>query len=425
MTLDGVADNPATPVGRDLLGAAPIAVLRGAAAALAVAALGQVPPSLVNLAGGGLAVQTQVRVGWLYTMAGHAASVRATGSGGAVDDLRGVVDVRLGLLTITGAAVVLLAFGARATARRVGDVGVRRIVGGAMIAVPYALAIGVVNAGVILRLRTSGTFVPASTTIATPVWEGFALPAAIAIVTGAAAGWSTSWSRRTSFARACRSGATAFAWALGLSLVALLAFATLRPEGLERYAVEMTSGGPARAGLYAGHQALLLPNQSVWALAPAMGGCVSIRTARAAHDLVCLDRIPRGDDPATWFLSELGRVGGSPPTTPMPAAAWLSVAVPIGAIVAGFRHLGPTATTVPRAAGLGIFGGTVFAALVTVTALAGSLWLTTGAGMDARSIGLGPDPTTTALLALAWGVVGGAVVGAAGAWRVSRRGRPR
>jgi len=122
MTLAEVADRPATSFTRDLLGAAPVAVLRAAAAAFAVAALGQLPPSLVNVAGGGLAVPTQLRVGWLYTMAGHAVSITATGSGGSVEGLdSGVLRLRFGLLTIAAVAVAMLAFGGRAAARRVDD----------------------------------------------------------------------------------------------------------------------------------------------------------------------------------------------------------------------------------------------------------------------------------------------------------------
>ena len=75
----------------------------------------------------GLAVATQLRVGWLYTMAGHAVAITATGSGGAVDGLGvGVVGVRLGMLTIAAVAVAMLVVAARAPARRVHDVGVRR-----------------------------------------------------------------------------------------------------------------------------------------------------------------------------------------------------------------------------------------------------------------------------------------------------------
>ena len=427
MSLAEVADRPASSFTRDLLGAAPVLVLRAAAAAFAVAALGQLPPSLVNVAGGGLALPTQLRVGWLYTMAGHAVSITATGSGGAVEGLgAGVLRVRLGLLTIAAVAVAMLAFGARAAARRVDDVGARRVLAGALIAVPYGLILGGVNAEAVLRLDTGGGFLPGATTIAAPVWEGFALPAAIALVAGVAGGWSMSAAWQRPAARAVRAGGRAYLWASALGFVGLLAFAALRPEGLERYSVEVWSQGPQRAALYLGHQGLLAPNQAMWVLAPAMGGCVSVRADAAARDLVCLERIPRGTDPATWLLSELGRIEGPSPSAPMPVTAWLFVAVPATAIVLGFRGLG-RATSIGGAVGRGVVGGLVFAALVSVVSLASALWLSVADGSATRSIRLGPDPVTTCLLAAAWGVVGGAAVSAATPVRrrLSRRARPR
>ena len=426
MTLAEVADRQATSFTRDMLGAAPVAVLRAGAAAFAGAALGQLPPSLVNVAGGGLAVPTQLRVGWLYTMAGHAVSITATGSGGSVEGLgSGVLGVRFGMLTIAAVAVAMLAFGARAAARRVDDVGARRVLAGAMLAVPYGLLIGGVNTEAVLSLDTGGGFLPGATTIAAPVWEGFALPAAIALVAGIVGGWSMSASWQLPSARAVRAGGRAFLWASALSFVGVLAFASLRPEGLERYSVEVWSQGSDRAALYLGHQGLLAPNQAMWVLAPSMGGCVSLRADAAARDLVCLDRIPRGPDPATWLLAELGRVG-APPTAPMPEVAWLFVAVPATAIVLGFRALGRGAT-ISGAVGRGVLGGLVFAALVGVVSLASSLWLSVADGDVTRLIVLGPDPVTTGLLAAAWGIVGGVVVSAAGPVRrrLSRRARPR
>lgn len=428
MTLAEVAHRPAASFTRDLLGAAPVAVLRATAAALAVAALGQIPPSLVNVAGGGLAAPTQLRVGWLYTMAGHAVAITATGSGGAVEGLGvGVVGIRLGMLTIAAVAVAMLVVGGRASARRVHDVGVRRVVAGASIAVPYAVLIGIVSASVDLQLRTAGGFLPGSTSITAPAWEGFLIPGAIALVAGVLGGWSASASWRHAPARAVRAGLRAFVWATGLCFVGLLVFAALRPEGLERYSVEMWSGGSQRAALYIGHQALLIPNQAMWVLAPSMGGCVSLRADGAARDLLCLDRIPRGADPATWLLSELGRVEGAPPTSPMPIVGLLFVAVPAAAIVIGFRRLGRTASSIPQAIASGASGGVVFAAAVIVVSLAGSLWMSTGDGHVARHVAIGPDPITTAVLALAWGVAGGAAV-CAGTFvsrRLSRRARPR
>ena len=165
----------------------------------------------------------------------------------------------------------------------------------------------------------------------------------------------------------------------------------------------------------------------MWVLAPSMGGCVSLRADAAARDLVCLDRIPRGTDPATWLLSELGRVDGAPPTAPMPVTAWLFVAVPASAIVLGFRGLGRAGASISRAIGRGVLGGLVFAVLVSVVSLASALWLSVADGDVTRLVVLGPDPVTTGLLATAWGVVGGAVVSAAtpARRRLSRRARPR
>ncbi len=105
---------------------------------------------------------------------------RRLGSGGSVDGSgAGVVSVRLGLLTIAAVAIVdARDRRARATARRVDDVGAPALVAGALIAVPYAVVIGGVNAGVGLRLRHRRRVPAGRTTFAAPIWEGFVLPGA-------------------------------------------------------------------------------------------------------------------------------------------------------------------------------------------------------------------------------------------------------
>lgn len=426
MTVTGVVSARQTSRAHDLVAAAPIVVLRATAAALAVAALGQVAPSLANVAGGGLAVETQLRIGWLYTMAGHAVSISAVGASGTTSEggLAGLVSVRLGMLTIAAVAIAMIAVGARAAARRVDDAGVRRIVAGASLALPYAALIGGVNAAASLRLDTGGGFWPEATSFASPTWEGFAIPGATALAAGAIGGWSVSERWMWPSGRVVRAGVRAFGWTIALSFIGVLTFATLRPEGLERYSVEVWSSGAQRAALYIGHQTLLIPDQAMWVLAPSMGGCVSARVDDGAHDVLCLDRIPRAPDPATWLLSELGRVDGSPPVAPMPWSAWLFVAVPAAAILLGFHRLGRWAPTVARAAARGLLAGVVFAALVTVASLASTIWLRLGAGTSARSVALGPDPASTALLALAWGSLGGAAVSVASYLprRINRRG---
>jgi hypothetical protein len=142
------------------------------------------------------------------------------------------------------------------------------------------------------------------------------------------------------------------------------------------------------------------------------------------REVVCLDRLPHGRDPVAWLLSELGRPDGPASTAPAPAAARLLVAVPLAAVVVGFRRLGRGAS-VGRAATLGVLAGAVFAVLITAIALAGSLWLTTGTDAVSRTVAIGPEPVSTAVLAAAWGIGGGAMVAGGSAWWLSRRARPR
>jgi hypothetical protein len=155
-----------------------------------------------------------------------------------------------------------------------------------------------------------------------------------------------------------------------------------------------------------------------------MGGCVSLRVDEAAHDVICLDRLPRGPDPASWLVTELGRVDGVPPTSRTPAVTWLFLAVPAVAIWLGFRSTGGIGPrSVSEALARGALGGGVFTMLVASTSLAGSLWMSLRNGDELRSVAIGPDPVSTALLALVWGVAGGAAVSVLGSLRgdVSRR----
>ena len=424
MTATEAAGTPAASLARDLRDAAPVALARGSLCAAAVAVVGQVPPLLVNLAGGGLAVVTQLRLGWLYTMVGHAVAIEAAGLDTTVDGevMVDLVALRLGFLTITAAAVWALALAARAAARRVDDSGSRRALAGSLVAVPYALLIGGVNVGVVLSLETDGGFLPEVTSFRASVWEGFLSPGSIALVTCALAGWSASSASRGAMGRALRAGLRTYGWAVGLAFVGVLVFAAVRPAGLERYAVEIASAGSGRAALYVGHQVLLAPDQAMWILSPAMGGCVAVRVEGRSRDVLCLDRIPRAADPATWMLSEIGRVRGASEVAPMPSLARVFLLVPAAAIALGVRGVGGLAGSAARAAAIGAGAGAVFAAIVAMTSLAGSLWLVPASGNETTpSFAMGPDPGRTAMLALVWGVLGGGVVGLAG--RLAHRRR--
>ena len=126
---------------RDLRDAAPVAFARGSLCAAAVAVLGRAAPAR-EPGRRRLAVVTQLRLGWLYTMVGHAvAKAQARHDGRRRGHGRpGRPSARV--LTITAAAVWALTLAARAAARRVDDSGSRRAFAGSLVAVPYALLIG-------------------------------------------------------------------------------------------------------------------------------------------------------------------------------------------------------------------------------------------------------------------------------------------
>jgi hypothetical protein len=70
---------------------------------------------------------------------------------------------------------------------------------------------------------------------------------------------------------------------------------------------------------------------------------------------------------------------------------------------------------------MGAAAGVVFAVVMFGTIVASSITLTYGAGPDAVGRGgrlwIGPDPVTGSLVALAWGVIGGALGGATSGFR--------
>ena len=154
-----VAHRSAASFTRDLLGAAPVAVLRAMAAALAVAALGQIPPSLVNVAGGGS--RSPRSSGGLALHDGRDMRSRSSPRGPA-----GRWRTRQPASSASGSACSRSRRSPVACSWSVGrrrpggsmTSARERVVVSASIAVPYAALMGIVNASVDLRLRTAGGF---------------------------------------------------------------------------------------------------------------------------------------------------------------------------------------------------------------------------------------------------------------------------
>src|SRR5207249_5069547 len=125
-----------------------------------------------------------------------------------------------------------------------------------------------------------------------------------------------------------------FAAAIAFALVGLVVLAGLRPDGAGAYWRSVTAGGPERTAVIVGHQALVLPNQSILILAPAMGSCDVATLAAGTLELLCFGR-----EPVARTIASMGLLGGVPPHNDrMPAAFFVMVFVPLGAVLwGGFR----------------------------------------------------------------------------------------
>lgn len=416
--------------GDDLRGAGPAAVRAGALVALVALVIGQLVPLVINLAGGGLAVATQVRLGWLYTAAANAVpiSVGEFSVQGGQLVRSGTLSLSIALLSLTAVLIWALYLAGSVAAKRVSDVPVRRLVAGSLVAPGYAIPLAILGLVVELRLDTGGGFFPdvSSFSAATPAI--IVMPMGLSVVAGACGGLSTSAWFRADGGAVLAGAWRMFVWALGLSLAGLLLFAAVRPSGLEGYARQLTSLSPRTAVTVVGHQGLLVPNQAVMLLAVAMGECVSVSNADQALDVLCLDRQPGGENPLDWLSGGLS----SPPRLPtrsMPPTALLVVLAPLAAIAIGAKRASSGARSLRSALARAVGAGALFALLVAIAIRAATIALTSvqeRAGVvlaDPGSLAVGAGALRAGAFAFVWGTGVGAVV-ALGMWAFERRRAP-
>ncbi|HXF37863.1 MAG TPA: hypothetical protein VNO17_11905, partial [Actinomycetota bacterium] len=173
--------------------------------------------------------------------------------------------------------------------------------------------------------------------------------------------------------------------------------------------------GPGQAALRLAHHVLVLPNQSVLVLAPAMGGCDGLYGSGVSIDVLCTTRFPAdlsapvaGGDPRgvlpTLMLPRLE-------TRPTPAPYYLFVLVPLSSVLIGGWAAARGARSRPEAIAAGAAAGVAFAGALALTAHLGALRLSVSAGLGGIASGggvlLGTEPPRVLALGLAWGVVGG------------------
>jgi len=388
----------------------PSAVKGGLLAFLATTIAAQLVPVSIDVFGGGLALSTAIKLGWFYELAFHKVAIDVTGAGGATGR------ISIAFLSGTGFAIWVLFRAGRRAARRAGPSFGPRVLAGAMVGPVYALPIAAITSLVRLQLSTGGSFAPETLGFRGVVWQAFALPALLGIGAGGAAGALEALPRNSRGRAWLVGGWRALLGALGLAVVGVLVLAAVKPQGTAAYARAVSSNGPRAAALVLGHHALLVPNQSFFVLAPSMGGCTELRGPKASIPLLCPGRLPALSSPD--ILDDVARVDGAQPAgganadRPMPAGYWMFVLVPAVATFSGGRSAGSGSgarESLVRGAGAGV----VFAVLVGVGSWLASAELVLHAveSPGTTVLTLGPRPLPTALLALAWGVVGG-VLGA-------------
>ena len=410
---------PEAHVGADGTGprAAFAAAVRGGLFAFAAtSAVAQIAPMVIELFGGGLALSTALKLGWFYELAFHRVGIVVSGASGA--------EARLSEAFLSGTAFVvwmLFRAGHAAGAARSASSVRSQALAGAMVGPIYALPIAVITWLVEVQLAAGGPLVSGTVRFEGVVWQSFVFPAVLGVVAGGAGG----------ALGALPADARAGAWlvggwrmlltALGLGAVGVLLLAAVRPQGLATYARSVSANGPRSAVLLVGHHALLLPNQSFLVVAPSMGGCTSLSGPRGTVPLVCPGTLPTLDDPGLVPSIARGDVARTPapdaPSRSMPPGYWAFLLVPAIATLGGGRWAGRTwrgrsdgRERVRRGAGAGVVFALLMGAGTWMASIHVGLTLTTAS--TPTSFTLGANPVGTALLAVLWGVIGGAL----GAW---------
>jgi hypothetical protein len=333
------------------------------------------------------------------------------------------------LLTVTAAAAYLLFRGGSEVGGRVAGSPAAKALAGGSVALPYSVLSLMISFAVPVSFHLPSDLEGGELRISVSHLQAFLWPFAIGAVAGLAGGmWSarpelarSAWGRRV--ASALSGGWRMLLYGMGMSLVGLLVLGAANPSAVRAYFDDTLGSGLAGTDLLV-HHALALPNQSMWVLVPAMGACDRIEGAleqKGSEGFLCYSRFPRHGE----FLSTLGRELGSgkditSPVAPVkfttaPAAYLPFLVVPLIAALAAGATAGGAAGPETRgeSAVVGALSGVVFAALVAMSSVLAGFGVHLAGGGD---LTVGPDPVGGGLLALAWGVLGGAA-GAALAFR--------
>lgn len=420
------------------------ALIHGGLAFAVMAALGQAMAFAVYFAGdpAGVSASAFARIGWFYFGWFHRVSVTAsvpnvdlgpltgpasdpfTTPGAAVSQGASFTySAGIALLLATGLAIWLLYRAGRAAAEASGPDPIARILGGLKVAPVYAIPSLLLSLAVSIKLRIPlGSLVSGDLTIRSAPAEALLFTLLIAGGAGVAGGLASArealvqrepWGRRAF-------GALSGGWrmllaGLALSFVGLLVLAVIEPDATRAY-FEAVSEPPAdETAVLIGHHVLLLPNQSMWVLVPAMGGCDGAYGGPVSENVLCYWKFPKSVSlsPSASISPDVPVPSPQSQFGPAPPVYFLFLLVPLASVFLGGRiaaSRGSPATS-GEAGLLGALAGVVFAMLVAVAAFFASVQVGFAASLagfnGGGAVRVGPNIVTGSLLALAWGAIGG------------------
>jgi hypothetical protein len=328
----------------------------------------------------------------------------------------GPVTVRAAFLLATAGAGWLLFLGGRAVARRTGGHPGVRAGHGVKVAVPYALG-SLVLSLVALGASTGPVgSVVAGSRVAPSVPASLGWPLLFGAVCGAVGGVAGAPPETPAESRV--RGVVAGGWQMAtiavlLGTAGLLAVMALHPAAVRSYVDAAFRRGPAEGILAVAGTALFLPNAGIGVASAAMGGGVEFEALGVSCPVVSYARIPEAAGTVPGPCGRLPFGLGSPGPGYLVFLLLPGVAAVAGGWL-GARRSGAAATR--DGALLGAMSGVAFAALFAM--LSGAARVSyEAAGPVAALLGeaevaVGPDPVAGFLLALVWGLGGGAVGGA-------------
>jgi hypothetical protein len=401
---------------------------------LVMAVLGQAVAFAVNLARApGESAATAAKLGWLYFGWFHHAAVTARLTSVEGGDAGLTAHVGLAMMLGTVLAIAILYKGGRAVADKARGGAGARVLHGMKVAPAYAILPFVLSGLVSIDIPIPRNGLVAGS-LQMPPWglSWFVLPLLIAAAAGAAGGLRSGrhevisndpWGRRA--AGVIAGGFRMFVLGLVLSFVGLLVLAAIRPGATGTYFRTISGTPNDQTTMNIAHHVLLLPNQSMWVLVPAMGGCDGLSGGGVSASFLCYSKVP-----TTVSVSPEGLISDTPVVQAdfekAPSGYFLFLLVPALSVVLGGRYAASKRARLRwEAVGMGAASGVVFAVLVAV----GSWLASVSAGLSSpaggipanASVLIGPAVGAAGLLALLWGVVGGALGGWLGGREFPRR----